>query len=314
MANTSNANLVKISNMIYKEWYNKTTLVQSCDNSFEGELNLKTRELDIRVYHDLTIHTTSLKERELKPAAIEFMKSSTKRVTIDKGRYTHWGDLTISELVDDLTQEKSVTRQKLATKWAREAEEELAKWVVFTLPSAHLIDMPTRLAWSTTKYIGTAASVGESVIKVLDVLKAVVIANKMDYSEFTLFASEALEGAIRDQKLVIDSLSNDVTFRKGTVGVVNDIDIRKIHIPALVTRNTTSGLIEAEYAIWKTRDGIQYVVPYKNTVEYELQKSEILLGGTGHQTIEYYDFFNLYPTRLYRVPLYYKANPSLPTL
>ena len=39
--------LPALSAKIYKEWLPKTVLVQSCDDSFEGELNLETREIDI---------------------------------------------------------------------------------------------------------------------------------------------------------------------------------------------------------------------------------------------------------------------------
>jgi hypothetical protein len=61
MANTEFVKLPALSNKIYKEWYPRTVLVQSCDSSFEGELNLETRELDIPVYHDLTVHQTTIK-------------------------------------------------------------------------------------------------------------------------------------------------------------------------------------------------------------------------------------------------------------
>ena len=109
--NTSNAKLVKLSQMVYQEWYRKTVLIQSCDNAFDGELNLKTREIDIPVYHDLSVHTTSLKEREVKPATLEFIRASTKRLTIDKGSSSHWGTTTISTLVDDLSQADSESRK-----------------------------------------------------------------------------------------------------------------------------------------------------------------------------------------------------------
>ncbi len=309
--NTAVIKLPALSNQIYKEWYPKTVLVQSCDDSFEGELNLETLEIDIPIYHDLTIHLTTIKEREVKPAAIEYMKSSTKRVVIDKGRYTHWGTLKLSKIIERLSQPESETRKKLVKKWAIEAERELAEWCAFDLPAAQTIDIPTILSWSTTGYLqaGTSANV----IQVLDILKAHAVANNMEPSEFKLFVSERFETVCRDAKLIIDSLSNDETFRTGSVGLINDVDVRKIQVASITTRNASSKQVEAEYAIWKTRDGIQYVVPYKNTIDYALTPDQVLMGGTGYQTVEYYDFFNLYPTRLYRVPLYYKANPTLPT-
>lgn len=309
MANTEFAKLPALSNKIYKEWYPKTVLVQSCDDSFEGELNLETRELDIPVYHDISVHQTSIKERELKPAPIEFVKASTKRVTIDKGRYSHWGETNIGKLVDKLSAEDSEVRKKLVNKWAVEAEKELGEWCAFDLPAAQTINIPTILSWSNTGFLDK-----DNVLKVLDILKAKAIAANMEPSDFKLFASEAFETVLRDTKITLGSnLDANEAFKAGFVAYANSVDIRKIQIPTITTRNATSGLVEAEYAIWKTRDGIQYVVPYKNTVQYEIAPTEILMGGKGYQTVEYYDFFNLYPTRLYRVPLYYKANPDLPT-
>lgn len=311
--NTSNAELVKLSQKIYKEWYPKTVLVQSCDNSFEGELNLETRELDIPIYHDLSIHLTTLKEREVKPADIEFIKASTKRVTIDKGRYSHWGETNIGKLVDKLGQANSEIRKKLVNRWAVEAEKELGEWCAFDLKANQTINIPTILNWGTTKFLEGSGD-DANVLKVLDILKAKAIEKNMDPGDFQLFASEAFETVLRDSKILLGSnLSGDEAFKTGYVAHANGVEIRRIQIPSITTRNSDSGLVEAEYAIWKTRDGIQYVVPYKNTISYDIKPSEILLGGKGYQTLEYYDFFNLYPTRLYRVPLYYKADPTLPT-
>jgi len=309
MASTEFVKLPALSSKIYKEWYPKTVLVQSCDDSFEGELNLETRELDIPVYHDLTVHQTTIKERELKPAAIEFVKASTKRVTIDKGRYSHWGQTTLGKLIDRLSAEDSEVRRKLVNKWAIEAEKELAEWCAFSLPTAQTINIPSILSWSTTGYLTE-----DNVLQVLDILKAKAIAANMEPSEFKLFASEAFETVLRDAKILLGyNLDANEAFKAGFVAYANGVDIRRIQVPSITTRNSTSGLVEAEYAVWKTRDGIQYVVPYKNTVSYDIMPTEVLLGGTGYQTVEYYDFFNIYPTRLYRVPLYYKANPTLPT-
>jgi hypothetical protein len=55
-------------------------------------------------------------------------------------------------------------------------------------------------------------------------------------------------------------------------------------------------------------DGIQYVVPYKNTLSYEIMPDQVLMGGTAYQTVEYYDFFNLYPKRLFRVKIKYEGS------
>lgn len=309
MANTEFLKLPQLSNRIYKEWFPKTVLVQSCDDSFEGELNLETRELDIPVYHDISIHLTTIKERELKPAPLEFVKASTKRVTIDKGRYAHWGETNIGKLINKLSAEDSELRKKLVKRWAVAAEKELAEWVAFDLGADQTINIPTILSWSTTGFLKD-----DNIIKVLDILKAKAVAANMEPDEFKLFASEAFEGVLRDSKILLGAnLNADEAFKSGFVAYANGVDVRKIQVPSITTRNTTSGLVEAEYAIWKTRDGIQYVVPYKNTIQYDIQPTEVLLGGKGYQTLEYYDFFNLYPARLYRVPLFYKANPTLPT-
>lgn len=308
MANTEFIKLPALSNRIYKEWLSKTVLVQSCDNEFEGEFDLDKLEIDIPVYHDVTIHLTTIKERELKPAPIEFIGASTKRVTIDKGRYTHWGTTKLSKIIDRLSSDESHVRTNLVKKWAIAAEKELAEYCAFDLPTAQTIDIPTILSWSTTGYLQAS-----NLLQFLDVLKAHAVANNMEPSEFKLFASERMETVIRDAKIALEGPRSDEAFKAGFVTYADGVDVRKIQVASITTRNATSKQVEAEYAIWKTPDGIQYVVPFKNTIDYALTPDQVLLGGTGYQTVEYYDFFNLYPTRLYRVPIYYKANPTLPT-
>lgn len=308
MANTEFAKLPALSNQIYKEWYPMTVLVQSCDNSYEGELNLETRELDIPVYHDLTVHTTSIKERDLKPAAIEFIKASTKRVTIDKGRYSHWGETNLNKLLEKLTDEQSVVRQKLVQKWAVEAERELGAFVA-GLPAKQTLNTTTSAMLPAISGISANGQlVPQNVIRFLDILKAQVMKNNMMVEEFTLFASEHFESILRDANLQFDSIPTAAgAFATGEVGRVNGVNVRKIQIHDLVTRNATTGLVETETAVWKTMDGIQYVVPYRNTMSYEIMPDQVLMGGTGYQTVEYYDFFNLYPTRLYKVQISYVA-------
>lgn len=308
MANTDFAKLPALSNQIYKEWYPMTVLVQSCDNSYEGELNLETRELDIPVYHDLTVHTTSIKERDLKPAAIEFIKASTKRVTIDKGRYSHWGETNLNKLIEKLSDENSVVRQKLVQKWAVEAERELGQFIS-GLPAKQTINTVT--AAMLPAISGASANgqlVPQNVIRFLDILKAQAMKNNMMVEEFTLFASEHFESVLRDANLQFDAIPAAAgAFATGEVGRVNGVNVRKIQVHDMVTRNATTGLVESEVAVWKTMDGIQYVVPYRNTMSYEIMPDQVLMGGTGYQTVEYYDFFNLYPTRLYKVQVSYIA-------
>lgn len=306
MANTEFAKLPALSNQIYKEWYPKTVLVQSCDNSFEGELNLETRELDIPVYHDLSVYQTTIKERELKPVALEFIKASTKRVTIDRGRYSHWGQTNIGKLIDRLSAEDSEVRKKLVNKWAVEAEKELARWVAFTIPAKHEIDL------ASANFLNGALT-KDNVLRALDILKAKVIKNDMEPTEFTLFASEKFEQILRDTKISFGDTPADAAFMAGFVAMANGVEVRRLNVQSITTRDPNTAEVEAEIAVWKTRDGIQYVVPYKNTVSYEIQPNEILMGGMGYQTVEYYDFFNLYPSRLFRVKIKYDANASYPT-
>jgi len=292
--------------MVYKDWYRKTVLVQSCDNAFEGELNLKTREIDIPVYHDLSVHQTSLKEREVKPATLEFIRASTKRVTIDKGRYSHWGTTTISKLVDDLSKADSEARKKLTNKWAIEAEKELAVWAA-QLPAKQQIDLITLLG--DDGILDTA-----NLLQALDILKAHAEDKDMSPDDFTLFVSSKFEQVIRDAKILLgNNLNADDAFTKGYVGVADGVTIRKHEVKEITTRNATSKIVEAEWGIWKTKDGIQYVIPYKNTISYEISPDQILLGGTAYQSVEYYDFFNIYPSRLFKVKIRYTGTSNPPT-
>jgi hypothetical protein len=306
MANTDFLQLPALSNQIYKEWYPMTVLVQSCDNAYEGELNLETRELDIPIYHDLTVHTTSIKERDLKPATIEFIKASTKRVVIDKGRYSHWGETNLNKLLEKLSDEKSVVRQKLVQKWAVEAERELGAYVA-ALPAKQTLNSKTAAMLPAISGISSNGQlVAQNVIRFLDILKAQAMKNNMMVEEFTFFASEHFESVLRDANLQFDAIPQaSGAFATGEVGRVNGVNVRKIQIHDLVVRNNNTGLVESEVAVWKTMDGIQYVVPYRNTISYEILPDQVLMGGTGYQTVEYYDFFNLYPTRLYKVEISY---------
>lgn len=313
MGNTFSAKLVDISQKIYQEWYAETVLVQSCANDFKTELDLRTREIDIPVYHDLSIHKTTLKERELKPAPIEFLKKSTIRVTIDKGRYSHWGDTKLDEIVDELSQEKSETRKKLIKKWAVEAEKELGEWCA-KLPTKQTIDLITILAAiDGTNTNGLLTK--DSIFAALDVLKSFVTEKNMSVSDFKLFVSDRFNTVLRDSKMLLGSnLDANEAFKKGFIGYANGVDVRELNVNTIVTRNATTKMIDAEWGIWKTSDGIQYIVPYKTTISYEISPNEILAGGTGYQTIEYYDFFNIYPSRLYKVKIRYSGTATPPSL
>lgn len=311
MPNTNNAKMVALSQKIYKEWTRETILVQSCAREFEGELDLQTRELDIPVYHDLSVHKTTIKENELKPVGPEFIKASTKRVTIDKGRYSHWAETKLQKLIQNLSQENSETRKKLVNKWAKEADTELAVYCA-KLPATQTIDLKTLL--TTDQNTGGVLNTG-NIFTATDILKAHVETQNMTLSDFTLFTSSQFHNLIRDAKILLgNNLDANAEFRKGYVGSINDLDLRQINIPEITTRDNDSKLVKAEWGIFKTHDGIQYVVPYKNTISYEISPTEVLMGGTGYQQVEYYDFFNLYPTRLYKVNLVYVAAATAPSL
>ncbi len=301
--NNLQVDLPKISQKIFKEWTAKTRLVQSCSNEFEGEFDLENLEIDIPVYGHLTIHKTSIKERDVKPATIEFKKGSTIRVVIDKGRYNHWGETKLNTLMDKLGQEDSITRERLVKDWALDAEEELGI-AVAKLPANRHLDITTILGKEVDK---------TNVLELFDVLKAKAKSAHMNYQEFDFMASEKLATICRDAQIQFNSTPAKEAFGAGYVGKVNGIELTEIEIDALVKRNTTSGIVEAEYGIWKTRDAIQYVVPFKTTTSYKIEPNEVLLGGIGYQTVEYYDFFNLYTNRLFVVDLKYKTGATLPT-
>lgn len=301
--NNLQVDLPKISQKIFKEWTAKTRLVQSCSNEFEGEFDLDNLEIDIPVYGHLTIHKTSIKERDVKPASIEFKKGSTIRVVIDKGRYNHWGETKLNVLMDKLGQEDSITRERLVKDWALDAEEELGI-AVAKLPTDRHLDITTILGKEVDK---------TNVLELFDVLKAKAKSAHMNYQEFDFMASEKLATICRDAQIQFNSTPAKEAFGAGYVGKVNGIELTEIEIDALVKRNATSGIVEAEFGIWKTRDAIQYVVPFKTTTSYKIEPNEVLLGGIGYQTVEYYDFFNLYKNRLFVVDLKYKSGATLPT-
>jgi hypothetical protein len=304
MANTEFAKLPALSSQIYKEWYPKTVLVQSCDSSFEGELNLETRELDIPVYHDLTIHTTSIKERDLKPAPIEFVKASTKRVSIDKGRYSHWGQTNLSKLLERLSSEDSEVRKKLVQRWAIEAEKELAAHIAFNAGVLE-IDLFTLLGGATNDAGLLKAT---NITKAIDILKAKVMKEDMNPGEFTLFVSERFEQILRDTQITFGDTPAAQAFKQGFIANVLGVDVRHLQVEGVVTRDANTAQVINEIGVWKTMDGIQYVVPYKNTLSYEIMPDQVLMGGTAYQTVEYYDFFNLYPKRLFRVKIKYEGS------
>ena len=303
MANTLKARLPIISQKIYKEWLAQTYLVQSCSSDYEGEFDLDKNEIDIPVFGHLTIHKTSLKERSAKPAPLEFTKGSTMRVTLDKGRYNHWGEGKLEKLIEKLDMEDSVTRARLVQDWALDAEEELA-CACARLTSKRHLDVKTLLGAAVTK---------DNVIKFLDMLKDIVKQNHMSANEFTYFGSDKLASICRDKQLEFYGKPAEDAFKKGFLGTPNGVNMNMLEVDALIKRNASTAAVEAEYAIWKTRDAIQYVVPYKNTVSYEIKPDQILMGGTGYQTLEYYDFFNLYKERLYILDMKYTDTATLPT-
>ena len=130
MPNTANVRLPMLSQKIYKEWLAETILVQSCIILLRVNLILRTRKLTSQFTMTSSIHQTTIKEHELKPAPIEFVRTSTKRVTIDKGRYSHWGETNIGKLINKLTANTGEIRTRLVKKWALAADIELAIYFV----------------------------------------------------------------------------------------------------------------------------------------------------------------------------------------
>lgn len=303
MGNTLMNNLPALSQTIYKEWISKTVLVQSCSDEFEGEFALDKLEIDIPVYGHISIHKSSLKEGDVKPAPIEFKTGSTIRVIIDKSRYNHWGEKKLDKLMDRLMAEDSEHRAKITKDWALDAEEELGV-AVARLPKNRHIDMKTILGGVVSK---------DNILKFFDILKAKAKTAHMTYDDFDFYASEKIGTICRDAMLEFKSNPAKEAFGKGYIGRVNGIDLSELEIDALVKRNKDTALVEAEFAIWKTRDAIQYVVPYKTTADYELSPDQVLLGGTGYQTVEFYDFFNLYNERLHVIDIVYEDGATLPT-
>ena len=119
--------------------------------------------------------------------------------------------------MDRLSAEDSEVRKKLVTKWAIEAEKELAIWCA-KLPAAQTIDLVTALTVATTNEGGLLTS--GNVMQALDILKAHAIAKNMEPAEFKLFTSEKFESILRDSKLVLASVDADETFKSGSIGVV----------------------------------------------------------------------------------------------
>lgn len=205
--------------------------------------------------------------------------------------------------MDKLGKDDSETRRRLTNDWALDAEEELGI-AIAKLPASRHLDMATLLGQEVDK---------TNIVKMFDILKAKAKASHMNYQDFDFFASEKIGSISRDAQIEFKGNPAKEAFGAGYIGRVNQIDLIEIEIDALVKRNASTSLVEAEYAIWKTRDGVQYVVPFKTTVSYTIDPDEVLLGGTGYQTVEYYDFFNIYPTRLWAVDLKYTADATLPT-
>lgn len=311
MANTLFAKLPVISQKVYEEMYSKSVLVASCDNSYSSEFDMENRELDIPVYHDISVHHATIKEGEIAPAPAERLRASTIRVVIDKIRYSHWEKLNIEELADSLAKDDSEMRKKLVKKWVVEADRELGI-ACAKLPSTYHLDFTV----ASGGLISDGVLDKTNVLTFLDVLKAKARASKLDPSEFKLFTSEKLATIARDAQLVFGGAPAEVAFRNGFVGVVNGVKLYELDIPELVTRDSTTSMVNAEYGIWKTDDGIQYVIPSDGrvTTSYDLYEGDHLLGGKGFKIVQYYDFFNIYPERLKVLDICYKTSATEPNL
>ena len=309
MSNTTFAKLPLISNKVYEEMYSKSVLVASCDNTYSTEFDMENRELDIPVYHDISVHRATIKEGEIRPAPAERLRASTVRVVIDKIRYSHWEKLNIDTLADSLAQEDSEMRKKLVKKWTVDADRELAIACV-NLPARYQIDFTQNALLANNVLVDT------TILPFLDILKAKAREAKLDPSEFSLFISEKFTSVARDAQISFFGEPAEDAFKNGFVGRVNGVNVYELDVPDLVSRNATTSLIEAEYAIWKTKDGIQYVIPADGriTATYDLYEGEHLLGGKGFKIVQYYDFFNLYPERLKVLQIKYTALGAVPVI
>ena len=304
MANTFvKTDLNDLSQKIYKEYINKTVLLGSCANEYEDDFDIDKSQVSIPVYGHLTLHKTSIKELFKKPAAPEFLNAGTITVTIGKVRYHHWAKTKLSEMLDKIQEEDSITRSRMTDDLAINAEEELAVAIVRNPAFTHL-DITTLLGGPLTK---------TNILAFTEILKAQTRLKNMPYRMFSLFSSEKFKTTARDAGLDFSGEPANNYFKNGFAGMVDGLDLREHEVAALTNRNANTGVVEAEYAIFKTRDGVQYVTPWKSTDTYKLEKDQVMFGGDAYMSVELYDFFSIYTENVMVAEIKYTAEATLPT-
>lgn len=306
--NTDLQKKVLVSQKLYKEWLAKTVLVNDCDHEYEGELDLNTREIKIKIYHDINLYASTVKEGEIKPQDLQFLQGSEKTVVIEKIRYTHWGETEFSHLMDDFNYD-SIVKQKTINKIAQSAEKELAMWVA-TLPAKQTIDIVDIFKTSGINTDGVVDK--DNIEKAFQVIVANIIKHNGNPEDFTLYVSEKIIHILQEKRL--GYFDANKVFESGFIGKYLGLTIKQLEVAEITNRNDKSGLVEAEWGILKAKEGINYVVPYKTTKEYELDPNKFLLGGKGYQQVEYYDYFNLYPTRLFKIQFSYVKTKNAPEI
>lgn len=297
-----------IANAMYKEWLAKTVLTQDCDHEYEGELNMQTREIKIRIYHDINLYASSIQEGELKPQPLQFIRSSEKTVVISKVRYTHWGESEFSKLMDGFAKD-GVVKAKEVNLFAQKVEKEIALWCA-TLPKKQTIDITDIFKQGGIQIDGVVDET--NIAKAFQIIVSNIQKNNGSPEDFTLYVSEKIIQLLQEKKL--GYYNNGNVFETGFVGKYLGLTIKQLEVPEITTRNNITGLVDAEWGILKAKEGINYVVPFKTIKEYNLNEQDYLLGGKGYQHMELYDYFNLYPTRLYKVNFTYTKNKTAPTI
>lgn len=297
-----------LANAMYKEWLANTVLVNDCNHDYEGELNMQTREVKIIIYHDLKLYGANILEGELKPQPAEQMRQSELTIKISKVRYTHWQESTFSRLMDGFDK-KGIADGKEVNLFAQKTEKELALWCA-TLPKKQTIDITNIFKTSGIQADGVIDDT--NIAKAFQVIVSNIVKSGGTPKDFTLYVSEKLIQLLQEKKL--GYYNNGNVFETGFVGKYLGLTIKQLEVPEITTRNDITGLVDAEWGILKAKEGINYVVPYKTFREYDVSPQDYLLGGKGYQHMELYDYFNIYPTRLYKVNLTYTKNKTAPTI
>ena len=121
----------------------------------------------------------------------------------------------------------------------------------------------------------------ENVVKAFDILKAQYVTSKnMTVSDFKLFASERLEGILRDAKIVLGSnLDANEAFRKGFVAYANGVDVRKRRLLKLLLMILIPNLLRRGGRFGKPEMGFNMLFLIRTLFPYDISPAEVLMGG-----------------------------------